>query len=326
MDDESKVVEIVTQSNLTLIVGEGKEKVTFKVIRDALRLASPIWNVMFDPDKLYIEGNSNEVCLPKDDTIAMETVLQIAHLRFQEVPTTFDSEELFNLAILCDKYDNAHLIAPFLDKRSFRYFQEQLDEGGGVAVEAALVAWTFGDRATLAKAMPTLITRTDLSRERPAGQEGVYDGLLPPALTDYIKRERDSLFHWLKREYQRCTDTLSCDHFLRGCRKDGYSCITAERVSCCMMQLGYILRCVKYECPGLEESELRDEDMLEDYVQQLLSAAQMSHGIHDGCKPGFLVETLRNFWVVVPTGSALPIGNARHGKACADEMDFEGCE
>lgn len=163
-DEEPKVIDIATQSDLTLIVGDGitHKKVNFEVERSALRRASPVFNSMLDPNKPYKEGSAKEVPLPEDDPEAMEVLLRIAHLLFPTIPSTFDYQSLAAIAVLCDKYDCAEVVEPFTHS-SFETLKPLVSESSCEAIEVLFAAWTFGDRATFEITMPDIILGSAVS-------------------------------------------------------------------------------------------------------------------------------------------------------------------
>ena len=56
----------------------------FRVSRVALRLASPVWKVMFTGK--FAEATAEEVTLPEDSSAGVRILLLIAHLQFKKVP------------------------------------------------------------------------------------------------------------------------------------------------------------------------------------------------------------------------------------------------
>ena len=103
-----------------LIVGTGR-KVTFAVCASSMSKGSPVLKHMFrspdanaayswpDPDKTEFE-------LDEDDPDAFRVVLLAIHLRFNDLGerNISDIGTLSSLAVLCDKYDVAHLVKPWV--------------------------------------------------------------------------------------------------------------------------------------------------------------------------------------------------------------------
>lgn len=98
--------------DLTLIVGEGEEKSRYLVCRRTICGVCKSWNAMFTK---FSEAFAPEVELPDDNPQAILILLQIAHLRFDQLPGgAMSLEELNRLAIVCDKYDAVATVRPFL--------------------------------------------------------------------------------------------------------------------------------------------------------------------------------------------------------------------
>ena len=89
---------------------------TFVVSSAVMRIASPVWKTMFDPQGPFMDTQRSfshgEMDLPEDDADALLCVLRIAHLQFRSIPETLDYAQLFNLAIICDKYDTVAVVRP----------------------------------------------------------------------------------------------------------------------------------------------------------------------------------------------------------------------
>jgi len=124
--------------DLTFIIGE--EKHEFLVNRKTLRFASPVWKKMLDPDGPFMEGGAAVLSLPDDSPGPMLLVLSIAHLQFAKLANVKMNRTAFiDLAILCDKYDMAALVKPFL--QTLEGFDAAIL---GVTPDDAFGAWTFG--------------------------------------------------------------------------------------------------------------------------------------------------------------------------------------
>lgn len=89
---------------------------TLLVSSAVMRIASPVWRTMLDPQGHFMESQRSlihgEIEFPEDDPDALLCVLRIAHLQFRKVPDTLDYEELVDLAIICDKYDTVAIVRP----------------------------------------------------------------------------------------------------------------------------------------------------------------------------------------------------------------------
>ncbi len=81
----------------------------------------------------------------EDDADALLLLLRIAHLDFISVRKQPGVAELYNLAILCDKYDCVHLIKPWFDEWSLWAARgARLQVGGELLSKRLFIAWSFG--------------------------------------------------------------------------------------------------------------------------------------------------------------------------------------
>jgi hypothetical protein len=102
-------IVLFPQGDLTLVIGKVEQQ-PVRVSRDALRLASPVWNAMLNGN--WAESGATEIPFPEDDIEAMMIVLRISHLKYEGVPDpeVMKIGGLYNLAAVCDKYDVLHIV------------------------------------------------------------------------------------------------------------------------------------------------------------------------------------------------------------------------
>lgn len=138
----------------------------FIVSSAVMRLASPVWNTMLDPRGHFMESYSNgEVPFAEDNAAALLLILRIAHLQFQELPEALDLHEMLSLAVVCDKYDTAGLVRPWI-----KQWEESLKKRSTL-VEAPgrekylFFAWTFGDFSSYEKIARSLIYNSTCDNE-----------------------------------------------------------------------------------------------------------------------------------------------------------------
>ncbi|TGO53382.1 hypothetical protein BOTNAR_0297g00150 [Botryotinia narcissicola] len=101
----------------------GEQIITFKLSSHALCFASPVWRkFVFPPFPLLSpirneeEQNSKKACaipeesfpdielnFTEDNPEALLILLQIAHLKFSNVPSQLPYQVLYHIAILCDQ-------------------------------------------------------------------------------------------------------------------------------------------------------------------------------------------------------------------------------
>ncbi len=143
MNSQSSTVYLDPWGDLKIIAEDrNQEPKTLVVSSTVMRLASPVWRVMFDPNGRFREAQEaqKEVFFPDDDADALVILLRIAHLAWREVPETISFDNLAALAVLCDKYDMIHFVRPWLAKWQSRPLA--IVRG---PEERLFIAWTFGD-------------------------------------------------------------------------------------------------------------------------------------------------------------------------------------
>lgn len=111
----SKIADLVVRCATT----------NFLVSAETLRLASPVWMKVLDPDSKFkalgtedIEGVTLRI-LPTDDEDDPDTlrlIFNILHYCFMEIPEHLQYDQLEHLAVLCDKWDCKHAVRPWVRK------------------------------------------------------------------------------------------------------------------------------------------------------------------------------------------------------------------
>jgi len=150
-----------------LLVSLPEGEITASVSSHAMSLASPVWKKFISPpwrpsqiNKLRETSSLDDnegvrISFPpasdelldfrEDDADALLLLLRIAHLDFISVKKRLSIAELYNLAILCDKYDCVHLIKPWVDEWSLWAARGARNQVGGELLSKRLfIAWSFG--------------------------------------------------------------------------------------------------------------------------------------------------------------------------------------
>lgn len=154
---------------------------TFLVSSNAMRLASPVWRTMLDPEGRFMEANAKEVSLPDDDPDALLIILHIAHLNFDVVTGPRSFIEILNLAIICDKYDTVKVFSPWrwcwLSTTHEQYCAPGREEW-------LFIAWTFGKKIVFRELFKHLVlTMTiDESGREMNGEGTLLGNNMPPGV------------------------------------------------------------------------------------------------------------------------------------------------
>jgi hypothetical protein len=148
-----------------LLVSSPEGDITASVSSHAMSLASPVWKKFISPpwrpsqavktakstisaEKGAGIGSGLEPDEPldfrEDDADALLVLLRIAHLDFVSVKKKMTISELYNVAILCDKYDCVHLIKPWVDE----WVRDAGHQEGTEASKRLFIAWSFGRNET----------------------------------------------------------------------------------------------------------------------------------------------------------------------------------
>lgn len=106
-DDSPLSADISPKGDIILVIGS--QELRLRVSSQCLGFASKVFSVMFGPHWSEGQGLSEkspkEVRLEEDDAAAMRTVCNVIHFCNDAVPSTITALELFQIAIVVDKYD-----------------------------------------------------------------------------------------------------------------------------------------------------------------------------------------------------------------------------
>jgi hypothetical protein len=102
---------------------------------------------------------TQEIPLPDDDADALYLLLQVAHLKFKELPKSLSIQELYRISVVCDKYDAAGAFRPFIGKYTglplCGFWRPEYGE-------QLHIAWTFGMKEEAQRAARMVILYTKL--------------------------------------------------------------------------------------------------------------------------------------------------------------------
>lgn len=108
---------IDTDGDLTMSLKGGNLKVSRKV----LSLSSPVFRAMLGAESQFKESTNKEferdgtqaVSFEDDDFQTMAMIARIMHLQSSQVPKKLTFKQLYQVAILCDKYDFKECLGPW---------------------------------------------------------------------------------------------------------------------------------------------------------------------------------------------------------------------
>lgn len=152
--NDTELTIIDPRGDVKLVLDNG----TLLVSRKALCLSSPVFLAMLDDGSQFLEA-SNEVCkgqfrnirLREDNFDIMEIVMRIIHHQNKMVPQKLCFEELYDMAVVCDKYDLRECLVSWSSLWSEPYLDSVEKSGFG--------SWLFISIAFQNKLAFTQITR-----------------------------------------------------------------------------------------------------------------------------------------------------------------------
>jgi hypothetical protein len=207
-DSVPGAVEVLdSRGDLTLITGQ--HRVSFRVCSRSLARSSSHWEkLLFGPSaesKGQQSGDNWSITLPEDDSDALRIVLQAVHCNFEAIPMVLQQETLFNITVMCDKYDMVKLLKPFWNDWVTNLAHARRDPSG--FVHRLWIAQTLGYleyyKTTLTELMATLRLAGDGS--------GIYlESYLDENLNDNTHFQRLKLLGQLPRP--SITSRFRADH------------------------------------------------------------------------------------------------------------------
>ncbi|KAK6342281.1 hypothetical protein TWF730_001757 [Orbilia blumenaviensis] len=98
-------------------------EIRYLVIGHILRVISPIWEKCLDPHSPFksekiVYDNRQDIAalyLEDDNPDCLLNLFRCTHFQYNDAPTKFDFHDLRELAIICDKYDCAQVLKPWLN-------------------------------------------------------------------------------------------------------------------------------------------------------------------------------------------------------------------
>ncbi|KAJ8059604.1 hypothetical protein OCU04_011259 [Sclerotinia nivalis] len=288
---------------------EGRE-VSFKLSSHALSFASPVWKkLIFPPFPLPTsrtdgeEPNSKKSCVAnepftdieldftEDNAEALLVLLRIAYLQFSTVPSNLPYVILYNVTVICDKYNCTKLVKPWLKD----WLKDEQYEAHLPRQEGWLwIAYCFGRRKLFYDMVNVLVLSACIGHDNecliieenfastsgtevevnsyPLEEEGCP---LPPGMTEEILAIRTTMVNRLFRSLHFIMDGLLSNSaaFSRSCR------LWCEE-TCRSVLFGILARKLKsYGLWPIPDAETVVESPYELYkiIQWSLNEAQMAH-------------------------------------------------
>ncbi|RPB00492.1 hypothetical protein L873DRAFT_1736423 [Choiromyces venosus 120613-1] len=122
-------------------------KSRFKVSSQVLCLVSPVFRAMLGPSSMFKEAcelrassSGYSLSLEGDDPEAFGAILYVFHCQTEKVPISVSFEDLFHIAIICDKYDCALAAAVWVDIWTTVWRQFAFET---TYSEWMFISWTF---------------------------------------------------------------------------------------------------------------------------------------------------------------------------------------
>ncbi|KAF2093208.1 hypothetical protein NA57DRAFT_81546 [Rhizodiscina lignyota] len=198
-----RTVNFTDSFDLTLLVEKNSDatfKAAFQVLSSCVCLASPVFKAMLQGP--FKEKNNEAIELPEDDSVALEWILQIAHLRFDTLPT-FTKEHILKLAVTGDKYRCLTIFHPWMDQLRTLMYQGAADLA---TIDGAVFAtWVFKDQNAFKRALESAILHSARSEHGlVVKNRTLHDDLLPVGVKDHIMAARRQL---LEKIASICRDT-----------------------------------------------------------------------------------------------------------------------
>jgi len=143
-DPEHDAVEEVILwpgGDLYLLVGQSTNTIKrFLVSSHVLQIASPVWGAMLNRNNDWAEKKEKEIEFPGDNALAVQVILRLAHLYVPPASLATANVTLYDIAVICDKYDTPKLVQHLV----LNWLLETPELLDGLSpVERIFVYWTF---------------------------------------------------------------------------------------------------------------------------------------------------------------------------------------
>jgi len=124
--DRVASIEFDLEGDVLLTLSSSSGIARFRVNSIILCIASPVFRAMLGANSQFKEraalsartstSEPLELSLPDDDPQALVVILRVIHLQYDWVPPSLDENQLYKVAITCDKYDMRQSLEVWLAK------------------------------------------------------------------------------------------------------------------------------------------------------------------------------------------------------------------
>ncbi|KAI1817312.1 hypothetical protein GGS20DRAFT_61339 [Poronia punctata] len=243
--------------------------VRYRVCSKTMSRTCPAWKVLlsgkFAERRPASSSTASEsewvVALPDDNPKTMEIILNIIHCRFQNVPDPnkpLDMESLYQITVLCDKYDLTALLRPWAQSWTTGIRKNDLLEAPWLEWErTAWISWVLGDLNRFSEVVTGLVLDSypgpngDLCCKTKNGDDRPLftTTLEPPGLVGLITVGRLQAIEALLKLYQDAVAQLLDAPSNKNCRRTAYVQLVFPHLSdgqqvydCPALALGIMIR------------------------------------------------------------------------------------
>ncbi|KAI5919587.1 hypothetical protein F4810DRAFT_497170 [Camillea tinctor] len=188
------VLNFHVDSDAVVLVEKDSIKTVYQISSCSIALASPVWcALLYGQDSKDRPAKGEWSITLEADPKALESIFRIVHYQFDQVPTSPDLDELFEIACLVSECQCTHLTYPWASN-----WVASLGEHPSLAEEDSLyaqchkaiwIAWVFGDIKLFEKMTNVLIITCSVGAggklTNTAGTP-LDDMILPPGLLDMV--------------------------------------------------------------------------------------------------------------------------------------------
>lgn len=182
----TEIIHVVSSGDLRVHIRSEDENAPLKefvVSSGALRLASPVWSTMLDPQGHFKESRGGEMSLTDDDPTAFLILMRVAHMQFNKIDVVISFDTLLALAEICDKYDTVTLIRPWVDQWLELHASQAPSKSYRGFEGLAFIAWTLGKPELFWKAANFLVANVTFDSNGNLMHQGEMVGsIMPPGL------------------------------------------------------------------------------------------------------------------------------------------------